>query len=372
MTRVLVVDDDPALLRALRIGLEVRGFEVIVARTGAEGLSRAAQAMPQLIVLDLGLPDLDGVEVCRRLRQWTEVPVIVLSALDSEDRKVLALDSGADDYVTKPFGMQELEARLRVALRHAAARDRSAPAAVLTIGPIRVDLNSRIVEVNRTPVELTAREFDLLAYLARNAGKVCTHRTILREVWGPGYGNEAHYLRVYASRLRRKLGEQGGPLLRTNPGVGYQLVDEPPSRPSRQAGSHATASPGAGETDPDIACAAKPPGYGAVDPSGGGGAESSRGGGVGTAGRGGGGEPPGGEDVGPGDHGGGVEPPGGAGMGPADQGDAAAPGGGGIGPADHGDVEPLGEGGGPAGGGQPLGEGGGPAGGGQPPEGPGP
>ncbi len=231
MTRVLVVDDDPALLKALRIGLEARDFEVTVARSGTEGLSRAAQAAPDLVVLDLGLPDLDGVEVCRRLRQWTDVPVIVLSALDSEDRKVLALDSGADDYVTKPFGMQELEARLRVALRHAAARTPSETQAALAVGPICLDVASRTVEVAGTPVELTAREFDLLAFLARNAGKVCTDGTILRELWGPGYGNEAHYLRVYASRLRRKLGDQAGPLLRTNPGVGYQLVDERPVQP---------------------------------------------------------------------------------------------------------------------------------------------
>ncbi len=228
MTKVLVVDDDPALLKALRIGLDARGYEVVVAHSGAEGISRAALVMPDLVVLDLGLPDVDGVEVCRRLRQWTEVPVIVLSALDTEDRKVLALDSGADDYVTKPFGMQELEARLRVALRHAAARNPSSDLAELTVGPIHLDLSSRVVEVAGSPAELTAREFDLLSYLARNAGKVCTHRTILREVWGPGYGSETHYLRVYASRLRRKLGEKGGPLLRTNPGVGYQLVDERP------------------------------------------------------------------------------------------------------------------------------------------------
>jgi len=229
VTRILVVDDDPALLRALRIGLEARGFEVILAHTGAEGLSRAAQTTPDVIVLDLGLPDTDGVEVCKRIRQWTEVPVIVLSALDTEDRKVLALDSGADDYVTKPFGMPELEARLRVALRHAAARRPTSEAVELTVGPIHIDLATRIVDVSGKPIELTAREFDLLAYLASNAGKVCTHRTILREVWGPGYGNETHYLRVYASRLRRKLGDAGGPLLRTNPGVGYQLVDERPT-----------------------------------------------------------------------------------------------------------------------------------------------
>jgi len=259
MTTVLVVDDDPALLRALRIGLEARGFEVVVAHTGAEGLSRAAQAVPDLVVLDLGLPDLDGVEVCRRLRQWTEVPVIVLSALDSEERKVLALDSGADDYVTKPFGMQELEARLRVALRHAAARNPSAELASLSVGPIRLDFVAHVVEVQGAAVELTAREFDLLAFLARNAGKVCTHRTILREVWGPGYGNETHYLRVYASRLRRKLGDEAGPLLRTNPGVGYQLVDERPVQP-----------PGAGGGPPGHG-GAEPPGHGGGAPPDGGG-----------------------------------------------------------------------------------------------------
>ena len=280
MTRVLVVDDDPALLRTLRIGLEARGFEVIVARTGAEGLSRAAQAMPHLVVLDLGLPDIDGVEVCRRLRQWTEVPVIVLSALDNEDRKVLALDGGADDYVTKPFGMQELEARLRVALRHAAARNPSPAPATLTVGPIFVDVGSRVVKVGEAPVELTAREFDLLAYLARNVGKVCTHRTILHEVWGPGYGNETHYLRVYASRLRRKLGDEGGPLLRTNPGVGYQLVDERPTQPPG-AGGGGMGPPGQGAGEPPGAEGGGmgPPGQGAGEPPGAGGAEPPGGGG---------------------------------------------------------------------------------------------
>ena len=281
MTCVLVVDDDPALLRALRIGLEARGFEVVAALTGAEGLSRAAQAMPQLVVLDLGLPDIDGVEVCRRLRQWTEVPVIVLSALDSEDRKVLALDSGADDYVTKPFGMQELEARLRVALRHAAARHPWPATATLTVGPILVDVAARTVSVGGTLIELTAREFDLLTYLARNAGKVCTHRTILREVWGPGYGNETHYLRVYASRLRHKLGTEGGPLLRTNPGVGYQLVDERPTRPSAGGGGSAVSS-----GHPPSPTGAPAPGQ-RPEPSGGGGMEPPGKGGIGPPGEGG-------------------------------------------------------------------------------------
>jgi len=170
MTRVLVVDDDPALLRALRIGLEARGFEVTLARTGGEGLSRAAQALPNLVVLDLGLPDIDGVEVCKRLREWTDVPVVVLSALDDEERKVLALDSGADDYVTKPFGMSELDARLRVALRHGAARNPASSPTTLDIGPIHIDIPARCVEVTGEAVELTAREYDLLVYLAHNVG----------------------------------------------------------------------------------------------------------------------------------------------------------------------------------------------------------
>jgi two-component system KDP operon response regulator KdpE len=318
VTRVLVVDDDPALLRALRIGLEVRGFEVIAAHTGAEGLSRAAQAMPHLVVLDLGLPDIDGVEVCKRLRQWTDVPVIVLSALDSEDRKVLALDSGADDYVTKPFGMQELEARLRVALRHSAARDPSSAPATLTVGPIHVDVASRTVKVGGSAIELTAREFDLLAYLARNAGKVCTHRTILREVWGPGYGNETHYLRVYASRLRRKLGDEGGPLLRTNPGVGYQLVDERPTQPPGAGGGGA---PGhCGDEPPGSVRGA--PGHGGGEPPGGGGGAPGHGGGeplgAGDA------EPPDGD--GHPEGGGGAEPPGGGGAEPPGGGGGHPPG----------------------------------------------
>jgi two-component system KDP operon response regulator KdpE len=259
---------------------------VSVAHTGGEGLSRAAQWPPDLVVLDLGLPDLDGVEVCKRLRQWTDVPVIVLSALDSEDRKVLALDSGADDYVTKPFGMPELEARLRVALRHSAARNPASTVSELTVGPIHLDVAARAVDVGGDPVELTAREFDLLAFLARNAGKVCTHRTILREVWGPGYGNETHYLRVYASRLRHKLGEKAGPLLRTNPGVGYQLVDEAPFRPSQLPGGGGTCpGPGHGggveEAGSSGAGGSGVPGHdGGADPEGGGALGGPPGGGV--------------------------------------------------------------------------------------------
>ncbi len=226
MARVLVIDDEVAILRALGTGLRARGYDVLVARTGEEGLSVAALEAPDVVVLDLGLPDLDGVEVCRRLRAWTDMPVIVLSAHGAEARKVDALDEGADDFITKPFGMAELEARLRVALRHHTRPSLPADDPVVEVGPLRVDLARREVEVDGRPVELTAREFDFLAFLARHPGKVVTHRMLLEEVWGPEFGTEIHYLRVYASRLRRKLeNDRGEPhLLRTSPGVGYQLV----------------------------------------------------------------------------------------------------------------------------------------------------
>ena len=224
MATVLVVDDDRSLLRALEIALGARGYDVAVARTGGDGVVQASLTNPDVVVLDLGLTDIDGVEVCRRIRQWSDVPVIVLSAAASERRKVSALDAGADDYVTKPFGMAELEARLRVALRR-----RSSPAptlpSVLRVGRLEVDLVHHMALLDGHDLELTSREFALLAYLARHAGKVCTHQMILQEVWGPAYGDEAHYLRVYAHRLRRKLADAGH-MLRTVPGIGYQLVDE--------------------------------------------------------------------------------------------------------------------------------------------------
>jgi two-component system KDP operon response regulator KdpE len=225
LATALVVDDDPALLRALRIGLSARGYDVIVASTGEAGLTQAALKSPDVIILDLGLPDLDGIDVCRRIRQRSDVPIIVLSAAGSEERKVAALDMGADDYVTKPFGMAELEARLRVALRHARTTREDEPSE-LDLGSLRIDLVHHEAFVDDKEVDLTGREFDLLAFLARHAGKICTHRMILKEVWGPAYGSESHYLRVYIHRLRRKLGDESGQLIRTDPGVGYRLVVE--------------------------------------------------------------------------------------------------------------------------------------------------
>ena len=226
MARVLAVDDDQALLRVLRIGLSALGHTVLVASTGEQGISQAAIGSPDIIVLDLGLPDIDGMEVCRRIRQWSDVPVIVLSADGTEDRKIASLDGGADDYMTKPFGMGELEARLRVALRHRAPGDGDEDSKEITVGPLELDLVHHEARMAGKPVELTTREFALLVFLARHAGKVCTHHMILEHVWGPHYGTETQYLRVYVYRLRRKLGDEKGELIRTNPGVGYQLVDE--------------------------------------------------------------------------------------------------------------------------------------------------
>jgi two-component system KDP operon response regulator KdpE len=226
VAKVLAVDDDAALLRVLRIGLQALGHEVLTASTGAQGISQAAVGGPDVVVLDLGLPDMDGLDVCRRIRQWSAVPIIVLSADGTEDRKIAALDGGADDYMTKPFGMGELEARLRVALRHRPQEDEPDGPTTLTVGPLSLDLVRHEGAMNGQALDLTTREFDFLAYLARNAGKVNTHRMILEHVWGPRYGTENHYLRVYAYRLRRKLGDSDGTFLRTLPGVGYELADD--------------------------------------------------------------------------------------------------------------------------------------------------
>jgi two-component system, OmpR family, KDP operon response regulator KdpE len=223
---VLAVDDDQALLRVLRIGLSALGHDVLVASTGEQGISQAAVGSPDIVVLDLGLPDIDGMEVCRRIRQWSDVPIIVLSADGTEDRKIASLDGGADDYMTKPFGMGELEARVRVALRHRGAESSDEDSKDIVVGPLELDLVHHEARMGGTPVELTTREFSLLVFLARNAGKICTHRMILQAVWGPHYGTETQYLRVYVYRLRRKLGDEQGELLCTHPGVGYQLVED--------------------------------------------------------------------------------------------------------------------------------------------------
>jgi len=221
--RVLVVDDEPQILRALQTNLRGAGYEVETASTAAEALAAAAVRAPEAIILDLVLPDRSGTEVTRELRTWSTVPVIVLSAVGDEEEKVAALDAGADDYVTKPFGMGELLARLRAAMRRVPASAEP----VIEIGELRLDLPARVVTVGGTPVQLTPHEFELLRVLAQNRGKLLTHKAILRAVWGPAYEVESHYLHVYVSQLRRKLeADPSRPrYLLTEPGAGYRLVE---------------------------------------------------------------------------------------------------------------------------------------------------
>jgi two-component system KDP operon response regulator KdpE len=228
MTRVLVVDDEPQIVRALQINLKARGYEVHVADSGAAALRIAAQHPPELVILDLGLPDLDGLDVIRRLREWTTVPIIVLSARGQERDKIAALDAGADDYVAKPFAVGELLARMRVALRHASRSAREPADSPFTVGGVRVDLARRRVFVGDAEVHLTRTEYKLLTTLIRHAGKVLTHRQLLQEVWGPPYAEQTHYLRVYMGQLRHKLeADPARPrFLLTEPGVGYRLLAE--------------------------------------------------------------------------------------------------------------------------------------------------
>jgi two-component system KDP operon response regulator KdpE len=223
---VLVVDDEAAIVRALTAALEARGYRVVSTATGVDALDRVAADGPSIVILDLGLPDIDGIDVCRRIRQWSQVPIIVLTAEGADDRKVTALDEGADDYVTKPFSVPELLARVRVALRHRAHAAASLDEAVYAVGDIVIDVARRQVTVGGVAVDLTPKEFGFLAALARHPGRVISHRMILEEVWGKGYGTETQYLRVYASQLRKKLNEDAArPRLITEPGVGYRLVD---------------------------------------------------------------------------------------------------------------------------------------------------
>ncbi len=222
---VLVVDDEVQIRRLLNVSLEANGYRVMEAATGQEGLTVAAQYPPDVVILDLGLPDLDGVTVLKRLREWSRVPVVVLSVRDREEDKIAALDNGADDYVTKPFSTGELLARLRVAQRH------SAPSAEVTVfrsGPVSVDLTSRVVTREGKDVRLTATEYSLLRLFVRHAGKVLTHHQILREVWGPNCTDQTHYLRVYIAHLREKLESNPAQprLIITEPGVGYRLLEE--------------------------------------------------------------------------------------------------------------------------------------------------
>ncbi len=224
--RVLLIEDEPQMRRFLRASLDGNGFSLVEASTAAEGRSLAASYNPELILLDLGLPDGDGIALTRELREWAHMPIIVISAQGREANKVQALDAGADDYLTKPFGVNELLARMRVALRHAAAVG-GAPEPVLEFGQVKVDLQRRVVTKGGTELHLTPNEYRLLVVLAQHAGKVLTHGHLLKEVWGPGSAQQTHYLRVYMAQLRQKLEDDPArpKLLITEPGVGYRLKD---------------------------------------------------------------------------------------------------------------------------------------------------
>lgn len=221
---ILVVDDEPQIRRLLALTLESAGYRILMAEKGHEALVLVAQQRPALVLLDLGLPDLGGLEVLRRLREWSTVPVVILSVQDAEPDKVSALDLGADDYVTKPFHTGELLARVRVALRHA---EKKPEEPVFRTAGLVVDLATRQVSVGGKPVSLTAKEYALLRLFVKHAGKVLTHRHILREIWGAGFEGQTHYLRIYLARLREKLErDPSNPVLfLTEPGVGYRIAD---------------------------------------------------------------------------------------------------------------------------------------------------
>jgi two-component system KDP operon response regulator KdpE len=222
---ILVIDDEPQILRALRTILTAKGFRVSVANRGEEGLALAATQNPDLIILDLSLPDMDGNEVASQLREWSQVPIIVLSVRETERDKVTALDRGVDDYLTKPFGIEELLARVRVALRHS-TQTQGSKHTVVHAGPLEIDLAQHIVTHNGEEVKLTATEYKLLAYLAANAGRVLTHQAILTNVWGPADAERVEYLRVYMRQLRKKLEEdpEQPQYLVNEPGIGYRFM----------------------------------------------------------------------------------------------------------------------------------------------------
>jgi two-component system KDP operon response regulator KdpE len=222
---ILLIEDEPQMQRFLRIVLQGQGFRFIEAQTGQEGLAQAATRSPDIILLDLGLPDIDGLEVTRRLREWSDIPIIVLSAREQEQDKIKALDAGADDYLTKPFGAGELLARIRVAIRHKVMRQSTTGEPVFILDNLRVDMSNRQVFLNEQEVHLTPIEYKLLTVLIQNAGKVVTHSQLLKEVWGPSYSKETQYLRVYMTQLRHKLElDPARPRFLINePGIGYRL-----------------------------------------------------------------------------------------------------------------------------------------------------
>lgn len=224
--RILVVDDEPQIRKFLRISLKAAGYDVVEASYGEEGISKCATTQPNLVILDLGLPDLDGQQVIGRIREWSDVPIIVLSVRAKDQEKVQALDNGANDYVTKPFSIEELLARIRVALR--LKIEPESESSEFVIGNLSVDVPRRKVSVAGQEVKLTRKEFELLRMLAQNAGRIVTHRQILREVWGPAHEDDVHYLRIYIGHLRSKLGDDSAnpTYIESEPGVGYRLIPD--------------------------------------------------------------------------------------------------------------------------------------------------
>lgn len=224
--RILVVDDEPQIQRFLRPALTAAGYDVIEAMTGAAALKAAATAAPDIIILDLGLPDMDGKDVVAQLRGWSAVPIIILSARDRESEKIAALDLGADDYIEKPFGIGELTARIRTALRHRMRLESETEQ--VSIDGLEIDTLRRLVRRDGEPVKLTPKEYDLLVLLSRHSGRVVTHRTLLTAVWGPAHGDDLHYLRVFIGQLRQKIERDPAKpaILRTEPGVGYRFTDD--------------------------------------------------------------------------------------------------------------------------------------------------
>ena len=221
--RILVIEDDPQIRKLLRVSLGAHGYNVDEAKTGLDGVSQVAGYKPDLIILDLGLPDIDGKEVVRRIREWSQIPIVVLSARDQEREKVEALDAGADDYVTKPFGMSELLARMRVSIRRSVHVEGEP---ILTCGELVVDIAQRRVIMGQREIKLTPTEYDLLKELIQNAGKVLTHKQLLKSVWGITFSEDTHYVRVYIGQLRRKIEEDPAQprYIISEPGVGYRLI----------------------------------------------------------------------------------------------------------------------------------------------------
>ncbi len=226
---ILLIEDEPQMRRFLRITLQSQGYRLVESETGNDGLKQAAMRNPDVVLLDLGLPDLDGIDVTKRLREWTQTPIIIISAREQEQDKIRALDAGADDYLTKPFNAGELLARIRVALRHAARRNTDQQDLIFILDNLRVDLARRQVFVGEQEVHLTPIEYKLLIVMVRYAGKVITHNQLLKEVWGPAHVNEIQYLRVYMTQLRHKLeADPARPrFLMNEPGIGYRLKYDP-------------------------------------------------------------------------------------------------------------------------------------------------